>query len=131
MQLTQEQIEKINSLAPNEWQTNEQGIWTEPFGVPNTVKELVVYMRYEKGGWSGGSCWEDSNVQPYSNSFVPTFEVLDLVLRELKPDISYLKYKEIEKLIVDSEKTEYEYYGNQTDFGIKYIELSKLLKILE
>lgn len=129
--ITKEQIEKINSLAPNQWQTNEQGIWTEPFGVPNNIKGLVVYQRYEKGGYSGGSCWDDSDPQPYYNSFIPDFTILDLVLMEIAPNITYLQYKKIEQLIVHSEKTEYEYYGNQTDFGMKFIILDDLINLLK
>lgn len=132
MELTKEQIEKINKLAPNEWQTNEQGIFTEPFGIPVHIKEPVIYMRWETGGVSGGSCWDSSNPQPYKNKKgKPTFEVLDLVLKELMPTISFLQFREIEKLIHTASDSQYEYYGNCTDFDIEYIVLSELISTLE
>lgn len=131
MELTAEQIQKINRLAPNKWQTNEQGIFSEPWGIPDTVKGLVVYMRWETGGVSGGSCWDDSDPRPYFRGDKPDFKVLDLVLQELMPNISYLQYKQLENLIQSSEKTEWEYYGNQTDFGIQYIPLADLISWCE
>lgn len=132
MELTAEQIEKINKLAPMEWQTNEQGIFTEPYGIPTSIKEPVIYMRWETGGVSGGSCWDSSNPQHYTvDSGEPKFEVLDLVLTELMPSISYLQYKQIEKLIRNADYTDHEYYGNCTEFEVKYIVLSELIKTLE
>ena len=131
MELTKEQIEKINKEAPMDWQTNEQGVFTEPNGIPNEVKEPVIYMRWETGGVSGGSCWDNSNPQPYTTDGEPSFKVLDLVLKELYPDISYLMFKGIEKLINSNEETDWEYYGNCTEFSIKYIVLSELIDYLE
>lgn len=88
-------------------------------------------MRYETGGVSGGSCWDDSNPQSYTvsdpeNSFV----ALDIILKELKPGISYLEYKDIEKLINSNDNRQWEYYGNCVDYLIKYIVFDKLLKKL-
>jgi hypothetical protein len=132
MELSKEQIERINKEAPNEWQTNEQGIFTQPFGIPVHIKEPVVYCRYESGGYSGGSCWDDSDPQPYERDAPKDkMKVLDLVLKELKPEITFLQFREIEKLIHTNEETEYEYYGNSTDFKIEYIILSELISALE
>lgn len=125
--MTKEQIEKINKECPY-----EQGIFVEPYGIPVHIKEPVVYMRCETGGVSGGSCWDSSNPQPYtSDEPKPKFKVLDLVLRELKPDLTYLQFREIEDLVHTNEETEYEYYGNSTDYRIEYIILSELEAALE
>ncbi len=130
--LTEEQIEKINNLSPMDWQVNEQGVFTEPYGIPVHIKEPVIYCRYGTGGVSGGSCWDSSNPQPYHlEEPKDKMKVLDLVLTELCPNISYLQYKKVEKLIQETWKTEYEYYGNSTDFDIQYIVLSDLYKLLE
>jgi len=58
-------------------------------------------------------------------------KVLDLVLQELNPNITFLKYQEIEKLINDCSDTEYEYYGNSTKYEVEYIKLSDLYNCLE
>jgi len=57
--MTQEQIEKVNSLAPNEWGENEQGVFVQPSHIPVHIKEPVIYMRWLSSGYSGGSCWKD------------------------------------------------------------------------
>ena len=100
MRLSEEDIKEINKEAPNEWQENEQGIFTEPYGIPAHIKEPVIYMRFTTGGVSGGSCWDSSNPQSYTNdNQKPKFKVLDLVLSKLKPDITFLPFREIEDLL--------------------------------
>ena len=131
MEITKEIIDKINKACPMDWQVNEQGIFKQPFGVPDNIDGYVIYMRYESGGVRGGSCWDSSNPTPYTNDDVPNFEVLDIFLKEVCPQISYLKYKEIENSILDSTDSEWEYYGNRTDFEIKYIRLDRVLEIVE
>jgi hypothetical protein len=127
--MTQEQINKINKAVPY-----EQGIYKEPWGIPVHIKEPVIYMRHETGGYSGGSCWDtgdDDGAQPYTNHEpIPKFEVLDKVLELLKPNITYLQYREVERLIHDNYETQYEYYGNSTDYVVKYIKLSELEELL-
>jgi hypothetical protein len=52
--MTEELIKKINSKAPY-----EQGIFKQPWGIPVTIKDYVIYTRYGTGGYSGGSCYGD------------------------------------------------------------------------
>jgi hypothetical protein len=126
MELTQEQIESINKECPY-----NQGVFREPYGIPVKIKEPVIYCRYEIGGFSGGSCWDDSDPQPYSEEPPKDrMKVLELVLKLLKPQISFLEYRMIEGLIHDNSETEYEYYGNSTDWKIEYIKLSDLYEAL-
>lgn len=127
MKLTQEQIQKINKECPY-----DQGIFNEPFGIPNNVKGLVIYGRYESGGVSGGSCWDSSNPQPYYRESPPDrMKVLDLVLREINPNISVLDYRLISGLIQSSTDTDWEYYGNHTDYVVEYVLLEELYQTLE
>jgi hypothetical protein len=123
--MDKETIKKINDKCPY-----EQGIFVEPYGIPVHIKEPVIYMRKDIGGMSGGSCW-GTEPEPYINTETVEFEVLDLVLMELKPNITYLQYKMVNKLIHTNNETQYEYYGNSTDYEIKYIILSELEKLLE
>jgi len=120
--MTQEEIKEINGVCPY-----DQGIFFEPSMIPVHIKEPVIYMRWETGGVSGGSYLESSNPQRYNNyDSEPKFKVLDLILEKLKPNITYLQYKKIENMIHTNEETEYEYYGNSTDWLVKYIILSEL-----
>jgi len=120
--MNKEQIDAINKECPY-----NQGIFTEPYGIPVKIKEPVIYCRYKTGGYIGGSCWDDSDPRQYTEA-VPKdrFKVLDLILQFIFPDIKYLQYKEIEELIHDNEEAEYEYYGNSTNWKCEYIILSEL-----
>lgn len=119
-------INEINNKCPY-----DQGIFIQPYGIPVNVKEPVVYMRCETGGYRGGGYGNDAKALPYTNNEPePKFEALDLVLKELKPNITYLEYRGIEKLIHTNRETDQEYYGNSTDYNIKYIVLSDLEKAL-
>lgn len=122
-----ELIKEINEKCPY-----NQGIFKEPYAIPVHIKEPVVYCRYKTGGYRGGSCWEGSNLEYYSEDIPEDrFKVLDLVLEALFPNIKYSQYKQIEKLIHDNEETEYEYYGNNTDWKCEYIILSELEFLIE
>lgn len=127
LDLTEEMIKDINSKCPY-----NQGVFKEPYGIPVKIKEPVIYCRYETGGYEGGSCWDDSDPQPYNRETPKDrMKVLDLVLKKIKPDITFLEFRMIEGLIHDNSETEYEYYGNSTDWKIEYIKLSDLYEALE
>jgi len=125
--MTKEEIELVNSKCPY-----EQGIFVEPWAIPIHIKEPVIYCRYETGGYRGGGYWNDGEPTYYEEDAPDDkFKVLDLVLEILKPNISYLQYKKIENMIHDNYETEYEYYGNSTNWKVEYIILSELEKFLE
>ena len=88
---------------------------------------------WETGGISGGSCWGDSDPQPYSkNDPEPELEKLDKILEYFKADISFIAYKNLHNTLVKrDEYTEYEYYGNETDYGIKHIALEDLYNYMK
>lgn len=126
MELTKEQIKKINALTPD----SEQGVYTEPFGIPDSVKEPVLYMRWESGGYHGGSCWDDRPAYPYDNDR-PTFVVPQLVAQELGIVLTPEQLVKIDDMVYSSSDYETEYYGNSTDYETEYIPLSKFLKYLD
>lgn len=127
MELTEEKILEINKKCDY-----DQGVFFQPYGVPVKYSEKCVYIRIETGGYSGGSCWDDSDPQRYENDTREVkWNALDLVLSELAPNLSYNDYRGLEELIQTNEETEHEYYGNSTDWFIKYIPLSKLIHYLE
>lgn len=127
MKLTQSQIEQINEECPY-----GQGIFMEPFGIPNNIKELVVYTKWKSGG-RGGSCFDDENtVNEHYDCDRPSdaFKVLDITLKVLRPNITFLEYREIEALKQSNAKTDYGYYGDYTEDTIEWIKLSDLYKAL-
>lgn len=124
-------ILEINAQL-NEEGIYEQGIFLEPYGVPTHVKEHVVYTRYETGGYSGGSCWDDSDPKRYNEDEPKNkWRVLDILLSKLCQQITYLQYREITANIHTNEETQYEYYGNSTDYKVEYIKISTILNLLK
>lgn len=120
--MTEELIKKINALCPE-----NQGIFKEGWCIPNDIKEQCIYTRWETGGYKGGSYHEDDYAHPYTvEAPADRYKVLDLILAELCPNITYLQYKEIDKLWNDSDYSENEYYGNSTDWQIEFMRLSVL-----
>ena len=127
MKLTQEQITEINKECPY-----GQGVFREPFGIPTNIKGLVIYTKWESGG-RPGSCWDDENThnEHYTCSEPnDSFIVLDKVLKILKPDVSYLEFKEIERLKNSNTEMDYGYYGDYTEDTIEWIVLEDLIKLL-
>ena len=122
--MSPELMKEINEKCPS-----DQGIFKEPYGVDH-IKEPVVYMRWVSGGVSGGNCWGDKP-SPRTPDKKPQFKALDLVLKELKPNITFLEFREIEGLIQSSDDYENEYYGNRYDYTMEYVILSELEKALE
>ena len=115
------------------WQENEQGVFKEPYGIPHSIKEPVIYMRWKTGGMTGGSYSENSHLESYTcDGLEPKFKVLDLVLEELKPNLTFLQFREVEDLVHTQDWSDREdYYGNCTDYKIEYVILSELIKYLE
>ena len=130
IELTKEKIDEINSKCPYDFGRHEEGIFTQPYGIPVHIKEPVIYSRCEVGGYRGGSCY-DTVAKPYTVDEPEDYmKVLDLVMSELSPNISYSKYKGISNLIRTNSETDREYYGNSTDYEIRYIILSELYDYL-
>lgn len=123
--MNKELIDKINIDCPY-----DQGIFFQPYGIPVHIKEHVVYMRHSTGGRKGGNCWGGKPYR-YENEEIPEFKVLDILLKEVYPEISYIQFKKIEKIIHTNDETEHEYYGNSTDYEIRYIILSELEKLID
>lgn len=123
--MTKELIEEINSKCPY-----EQGIFCEPYGIPTDIKEPVIYTRWETGGVSGGSCWGGKYYSYQNEPPSDRFKVLDLVLEVLRPNVTYLQYKQIESMVQNNEDTSRDYYGNSSEYKCEYIILSELEEYL-
>jgi len=125
MKLSKEDIEEINRNTEY-----DQGVFIQPTGISTDIKTPVVYMRWESEG-RPGSCWdnEDTVNEIYYNQ-KPKFEALDLVLSKIKPEITYLEYKNVESLIKESSETERGYYGDYSEYTHNYIILDDLYNLL-
>ena len=127
MKLTEEQIKDINDQCPY-----DQGIFKEPFGIPDNIKEHVIYTKWDSGGRSG-SCYDDENTINEDYEFDrpdDAFKILDITLAILRPNINNLLYEQIKLLIESNKETDYGYYGDYTTDTIEWIKLSDLYRIL-
>jgi hypothetical protein len=123
--MTTEDILEINSKCPN-----DQGIFFQPTMIPVNIKEHVIYTRYETGGMTGGGCWGGNLYHCEEDEPKDKWMVLELVLEKLMPNITFLQYKKIERLIHDNSETNHTYYGNSTDWKVEYIILSELEQLI-
>ncbi len=130
-------IEKVKS-CPVSWITEDRYHNSESRYSKNKKKyddkiPFAIHSYGETGGVSGGSCWDSSDPQSYSNphgcqeSINEINKCLALILTEVCPNISFLTYSIIYNELIESKETSnYEYYGNSTDYINHYIILKNL-----
>ena len=92
-----------------------------------------ISVSWATGGFSGGSCWDDSNPRPYTSHEQPKeLSDLDLIIGEFCPEINFLTYKKLAHALVETfTYCENEYYGNSTDYAGKKCDLRKLYAYLK
>lgn len=92
-----------------------------------------IFVEWSTGGYSGGSCWDDSNPQPYTSENAREELVeFDSILEKICPSLSFSDYKKIRSEVVTSfYRTEHEYYGNQTDYEGLKCDLKDLFDVLK
>lgn len=94
-----------------------------------------ISFRYKSMNETIGLTWiiggQYSDKDPREIEIEPELEDLDKILENLCPDISILKYKRLirENLKRDTHK-DYGYYGDWTEFGVKFIELKNIFNWL-
>lgn len=107
----------------------ERYSWEKP---PKTSVVDGCRVQWSTGGTSGGSYLDSSNPQPYhTNDPEPAFEALDAILINICPDISFLRYRQVEKVVQRGDYHESEYYGNGTDWMVKWFTLRDLYDALD
>jgi hypothetical protein len=96
------------------------------------ISREFLWMSHETGGYSGGSCWDDSDPQPYHNSDpMPQFTAFYQILERVVPNLTFLQAKVMEPIVIkETSDSESEYYGNSTDYAIKYVNLTDLYNYL-
>jgi hypothetical protein len=124
--LDKKDYEKIVESNSNYHDKYRKDRWSKISSIPNEDK--IIEISWETGGVSGGSCWDDSDPQPYTASNIePEFDSLRGILEKICPEISYLKYKKLMSECLETSTYTYnEWYGNCTNYAIKRIKLKKL-----
>lgn len=91
-----------------------------------------IYAYWSTGGMSGGNCWNDDAPTAYTSSDKPEdLTDLDKIIEAFKADVSFIQYKALVNELVEYDTyTEYEYYGNSSNYAYKLVEIEKLYKYM-
>lgn len=130
-------FEEFNEIV-NEVALNEPGTYSKLNDYASSwnkkdgfyIQDGKIIQKHISGGATGGNCWGDEAKYFSNDRNAEPFIPLDNILKSTAPDISYLKYKEIENLIVEGEDCDREYYGNYTNYDIYSLDIEKLYEAL-
>ncbi len=93
-----------------------------------------ICTRYNCGGMTGGSCWNDEPPHEYlaRENEIPDFsELLSKVIKKILPNIKKCELEKIENDLSHTfEYTDYEYYGNSSNYVVTYVNMKDLYNYL-
>lgn len=130
-------VEKVIKMINEECRENrleDQGIFIEPFGIKLSVKEHVLYGRYNTGGMTGGGWQDDAKLVSYTNGYPDGRfpEVIELTAKRLLPDITEEEITQLYGLVTNNDYTDdSDYYGNTDDYEVRYVILSQFEELIE
>jgi hypothetical protein len=94
----------------------------------------IVGVAWQTGGASGGNCYGgEAEAYTVEEPNIREFYLLDDIFSDLFPDLKYMEYRKIMQMTPIHHKTtgNYEYYGNRTDYYVKYIKVDELLNAFD
>ena len=92
------------------------------------VQNAIVSPSWVIGGMRGGNCWGDEADEDVDAETKPQW--LEEFLEKSVSRVSFSQFRKIQKVCVQYEYTEYEYYGNSTSYAFEVLKVSDLLAIL-
>lgn len=102
---------------------------------PRGIDAPCIYQQWCSGGLTGGSCWDtgDAVYRAIDGDTPPsTFEELDKIIAEYWADIPYMQYrKHFMDCFETTSNTSNDYYGNYTNYTVKYVTIRTLYDILK
>lgn len=103
-----------------EWRGENHISW--PHGNPEYYQVTWI-----TGGRSGGNCWGDSAEWDVAPEDEPELDLLIKLMEQVCPDVPMLKYYKLVNSVVEIDsRSDYEYYGNYTTYGIKQVRFDRL-----
>ena len=90
----------------------------------------VIGVAWQTGGHSGGNCYGDSaEAFTIDNPAIKELYLLDDIILQLTPELKYSQYREVMKYmpIINTTSGDYEYYGNDRMYHLKYFKISDLV----
>lgn len=99
-----------------------------------TPETFLVGDETRTGDAHGGSCW-GGNLVSVPGEGDPTFDILSDILLHFDENVTLKQMRNVENSIADSlgtfSYTVSEYYGNYTDYAMKFITLNHLYEAME
>ncbi len=130
--MTEKEFLEIVSLHVETWYIPKKKIekYTDDYYksfrqmLPRTGKALkdinlddCLLLKWMAGGVGGGNCWKDDDHYSIPAEPEPPFEDIDIIIEKVCPNLTYLQYKKlIPEIISIDTVTDYEYYGNSTNY---------------
>ncbi len=127
-------LEEFKELTEGSWTTVDVSKYSHFYSKNKTEENKdVLFAKWHTGGYSGGSCWGGTPEYHSSDEKEPDFPLED-IFEKVCPDIKFLKFrkisKEIDSMVTTEEYTLPDYYGNSSDYKVKYLEIENLYNIL-
>lgn len=89
-------------------------------------------VTWVSGGMCGGNCWGDSADSEVSAEAEPELTKLDELLENVAPRMTIKQYKQLLSEVVQrDDRSDYEYYGNYTTYGVKRVQFDQLYQVLQ
>lgn len=82
------------------------------------------------GGMTGGSCWNSGADTPVDVEESKDLTLLDDFLESRMPELSFVKYRNLLKLVKTLEWSRGEYYGNYYEYKCRYISFEDIVDFL-
>lgn len=94
--------------------------------------EEYYEVTWISGGMCGGNCWGDSADSEVTPEPEPDLPLLDELLDAVAPRLTVRQYKQLLSDVVHrDDRSEYEYYGNYTRYGIKRVSFNTVYLTLK
>lgn len=98
---------------------------------PPERERKVLSVEWRTGGITGGSCWGgEANISIDADE-EPEFEELFSILELVAPNLTFLHYRNLLKIVKQDDRTDREYYGNCSYYTIRRICLDDLYRFLK
>lgn len=107
--------------------------WDQYYCGPKSLDEKGLWCYWTTGGQTGGSCWDNGShvYRPVEPEPEQDLEGIDEILTHFAPKMSFLEYRQIEKMVVYEDKEcSWDYYGNWTSCRQKSLSMKTLFDFL-
>lgn len=100
----------------------------------NSNYDFQLEKKWITGGIGGGSCWDEPGDEPHyelCEQDEPKDNTISTILKNFLPEISievFFKDDDEYKFWNEEFDSEYEYYGNHTEYKIKKLDLEALFQ---